>query len=103
MHVIIAEQAPQFELPGIVVTGLVSPSRGSEQVCTWRISVAAGLRSPQAHTLDRDEIFMVTSGAIQLAPDAAVLRAGDTAVVPAGRPIQLSNPVDEPAEAYVVV
>jgi mannose-6-phosphate isomerase-like protein (cupin superfamily) len=103
VYVITAPDAPRFELPGVEFTGLAAPSRGSSEVCTWRITVAAGLRSPQSHTLDRDEIFMVASGAIQLAPDAALLGAGDVAIVPAGTPIQLINPGAEPAEAYVVI
>jgi mannose-6-phosphate isomerase-like protein (cupin superfamily) len=61
------------------------------------------MRSEQSHTLDQDEIFMVTSGAIQLTPDSTVLRAGDAAVVPAGTPIQLVNAEAEPAAVYVVV
>jgi len=103
VFVISATDAPRFELPGVEFTGLASPSRGSRDVCTWRITVAAGLRSPQSHTLDRDEIFMVASGAIQLTPDGALLAAGDAAVVPAGTPIQLINPGAEQAEAYVVI
>jgi mannose-6-phosphate isomerase-like protein (cupin superfamily) len=103
MYVISATEAPKFELPGVGFTGLASPSRGSRDVCTWRITVSAGMRSEQSHTLDRDEIFMVTSGAIQLTPDSTVLRAGDAAVVPAGTPIQLVNPRTEPAAVYVVI
>jgi mannose-6-phosphate isomerase-like protein (cupin superfamily) len=90
-------------VPGVEFTGLASPSRGSDDVCTWRITVDAGLRSPEPHTLDRDEIFMVTSGTVQLAPDGPVLGAGDAAVVPAGTPIQLANPGGEAATAYVVI
>src|SRR5215470_11368401 len=104
MYVIAAGDAPRFELPGVEFAGLASPSRGcSDGMCTWRITVAPGLRSDQSHTLDRDEIFMVVSGQIRLAPGAAVLRAGDAAVVPAGTPIELSNPGDEPAVAHVVI
>jgi hypothetical protein len=103
MYVIAAADAPRFELPGIEFTGLASPSRGCRDVCTWRITVAAGLRSPQAHVLDQDEIFMVTSGAIRLCPDGDVLGPADAAVVPAGTPIQLTNPGSEPAIAYVVI
>jgi mannose-6-phosphate isomerase-like protein (cupin superfamily) len=103
MYVITATDAPRFELPGIEFTGLASPSRGSQDLCTWRLTVAAGLRSPQSHTLDRDEIFMVTAGAVQLSPDTATLRAGDAAVVPAGAPIQLVNPGTGPAEVFVVI
>jgi mannose-6-phosphate isomerase-like protein (cupin superfamily) len=103
MFVIAGAEAPRFGLPGIEFTGLASPSRGSADVCTWRITVEAGLRSPEAHVLDRDEIFIVAAGTIQLTPDAPLLHAGDAAVVPAGAPIQLVNPGDEPAEVYVVI
>jgi mannose-6-phosphate isomerase-like protein (cupin superfamily) len=103
VYVITAAEAPRFELPGVEFAGLASPSRGSSEVCTWRISVAAGLRSPEPHTLDRDEIFMVTAGTIQLGPESPALTAGDAAVVPAGSPIQLVNPGTGPAEAYVVI
>lgn len=72
-------------------------------MCTWRITVSPGLRSPESHTLDRDDFFMVTSATVQLAPDTAALGPGDTAVVPAGSPIQLVNPGDRPAEAFVVI
>ena len=103
MCTIRAAEAPKFDLPGIEFTGLAAPSRGSGQLCTWLITVAPGLDSPQAHTLDRDEVFMVVSGAVRLHPDADPLRAGDAAVVPAGSPIRLSNPGDVPAAAYVAV
>jgi mannose-6-phosphate isomerase-like protein (cupin superfamily) len=103
MHVITAEQAPRFHLPGVEFAGLAAPSRGSADVCTWRITVDPGLESPQSHRLDRDEVFMVVSGGIRLDPDGALLGPGDAAVVPAGTPIQLSNPGDEPAVVHVVV
>jgi len=103
MYVITAADSPRFELPGIEFIGLASPSRGRSAVCTWRITVAPGLRSPQSHTLDRDEIFMVTAGTIQLAPDGPPLRPGDAAVVSAGTPIRLANPDAEPADAFVVI
>jgi mannose-6-phosphate isomerase-like protein (cupin superfamily) len=83
--------------------GLASPTRGSADVCTWRITVEAGLRSPEPHSINRDEIFMVVAGAIQLGPDEPVLVAGDAVVAPAGSPIQLINPGSEPAVAHVVV
>ncbi|OJF14162.1 cupin domain-containing protein [Couchioplanes caeruleus] len=103
MHVIRTAQAPRFEVPGVEFTALAAPSRGSAEICTWRITVAPGLRSPEAHTLDQDEIFMVVAGTIRLSPDTETLHPGDAAVVPAGEPIQLDNPGDAPAEAYVVV
>lgn len=103
MYIITGPQAPRFDLPGVRFTALASPSRGSKDLCTWRLTVEAGLRSPQSHTLDRDEIFMVISGSIQLAADGPVLGPGDAAVVPAGAPILLSNPGNVPAEVHVAI
>jgi mannose-6-phosphate isomerase-like protein (cupin superfamily) len=101
--IIRASEAPRFQLPGLAFTGQASPSRGSAGLCTWRLTVDAGFASPDAHTLDRDEIFMVTRGAIRFADDGEVVRAGDVAVVPAGSPIQVSNAGDGEAEAVVAI
>jgi mannose-6-phosphate isomerase-like protein (cupin superfamily) len=98
-----ADEAPRFQLPGLQFTGLASPSRGSASLCTWRLTVDAGFVSPDAHTLDRDEVFMVTRGAIRLFSDADPVSAGDVAVVPAGAPIQVSNAGEGEAEAVVAV
>jgi mannose-6-phosphate isomerase-like protein (cupin superfamily) len=103
MHIIRDASAPRFAVPGVQFTALAAPSRGSDGLCTWRISVEPGLRSPEPHTLDADEVFMVVSGTIQLRPDAEALNAGDAAAVPAGAPIQLCNPGTEPAEVYVAI
>jgi len=103
MTTIHAHETPRFELPGLVFTGLASPSRGSSDLCTWRLSIEPGFASPDAHTLDRDEIFMVLSGSISLSPDAMPVSAGGACVVPAGTPIQVSNVGDGPAEVIVAI
>lgn len=103
MTVIRAAEAPRFDLPGIVFTGLAAPSRGSGDVCTWRLTVEGAFASPEPHTLDRDEIFMVTTGAIKLTPTGETVGAGDVAVAPAGTPIQLLNAGDAPAEVVVAI
>jgi mannose-6-phosphate isomerase-like protein (cupin superfamily) len=72
-------------------------------VCTWQITVAPGHVSDQPHTLDRTEVFMVTAGTIRLADGGDLLGPGDAAVVPAGSPILLANPGDEPARAYIAI
>jgi mannose-6-phosphate isomerase-like protein (cupin superfamily) len=94
---------PQFSLPGLQFVGLASPSRGSDGLCTWRLTLEADLASPEPHTLDRDEVFMVVRGAIRLRPDAGVVSAGDVAVVPAGAPIQVANAGDGEAEVMVAI
>jgi len=98
-----AAQAPRFEIPGVTFVGMASPSRGTEQLCTWKIVVAAGHESDAAHTLDRDEVFMVLAGTVRLAGGGDLLGSGDAVVIPAGEKIQLSNPGAEPAEVIVAI
>ncbi len=103
MTVIKAAQAPRFAVPGVEFTGFAAPSRGSTNVCTWRITVEPRYVSDQSHTLTQAEIFMVTRGALRVTEDGDLLGPGDAAVVPAGKPIFVTNPGDEPAEAYVAI
>ena len=101
--VIRAAEAPRFELPGVEFTAAAAPSRGSDRVCTWRITVAPGHDSDESHTLDATEIFMVAAGSVRISPDGEPVHAGDTVVVPAGDPIRLANPGTEPADVYVAI
>lgn len=101
--VIRAAEAPRFELPGVEFTAAAAPSRGSEQVCTWRLTVAPGHDTDEAHTVDATEIFMVAAGSVRITPDGEPVHPGDTVVVPAGDPIRLVNLGDDPAELYVAI
>lgn len=103
MHVIRSAEAPVFDLPGVSFTALAAPSRGSTELCAWLLDVEPGVESPEAHTLDRDEVFLVVDGQIRLAPDGPLVAAGDVVVVPAGEPIQLANPGDVPARVHVAI
>jgi mannose-6-phosphate isomerase-like protein (cupin superfamily) len=67
------------------------------------LNVDPGLDTPQAHRIDRDEVFAVIEGRVRLTPAGAVLEAGDAAIVPAGSPIQLSNAGDGPAVLHVAI
>jgi mannose-6-phosphate isomerase-like protein (cupin superfamily) len=98
-----ADKAPRFQLPGLEFTGLASPSRGSADLCTWRLTIEHDMAATEPHFLDRDEIFMVVSGTIRLSPDAEAISAGDVAVVPSGAPIQLANVGDGVAEVIVAI
>lgn len=98
-----SEDAPRFDIGGVEFLAGAAPSRASSQLCTWTILVAPGHDSPQAHTLDRDEVFTVLEGTIRLAADGQLLDPGDTAVVPAGEPIRLSNPSGHPARVQVAI
>jgi len=103
MTVIRAAEAPQFALPGVAFAGLAAPSRGSSDLCTWRLTVEGAFESPEPHTLDRDEVFMVVAGAIKLTPTGDTIAAGDAAIAPAGSPIQLVNAGDTAAEVIVAI
>jgi mannose-6-phosphate isomerase-like protein (cupin superfamily) len=103
MGVIRGVDAPRFELPGVEFTALAAPSRGSADVCTWKLTVAPSREPDQPHTLDRDEIFMVLSGSVRATPGGETLGAGDAVIVPAGDPIQLVNTGEAPAELYVAI
>jgi mannose-6-phosphate isomerase-like protein (cupin superfamily) len=103
MSIIRQAEAPRFELPGIEFTGMAAPSRGSAGLCTWRLTVAAGLVSSEPHTIDQDEVFMVMAGALRITPDGETVHAGDTVVVPAGTAIQVVNPGDTAAEVIVAI
>ena len=102
MSIVRAATAPRFELPGVRFTGLAAPSRGSAQLCTWRVTVEPRLAG-DPHRLDRDEVFMLLSGRVRITPGGEPLDAGDAVIVPAGEPIQLENLADEPAELYVAI
>ncbi|TCN38403.1 cupin domain [Kribbella orskensis] len=103
MQVIHAVDAPRFQLPGVEFTGLAAPSRGSRQLCTWRLAVDPGVRNDEPHTIDRDEVFMVLAGSVQITPDGEKLGPGDALVVQAGEPIQLSNLGETTAELYIAI
>ena len=103
MHVTRASDAETFELPGVRFTSLAAPRLGSHQICLWQLNVDAGLDTPQAHTIDRDEVFVVIEGRVRLTPEGTELKAGDAAIVPAGSPIQLANASEGPAVLHVAI
>jgi mannose-6-phosphate isomerase-like protein (cupin superfamily) len=72
-------------------------------LCTWRLTVEPGHGGDAPHTIDRDEVFMVISGTVQLTPDGDKLGPGDALVVPAGEPISLTNLGEGAAELYVAI
>lgn len=99
MPVITPEDAPTFDAPGAVITGLASPSRGATDVAAWRIRMSAGHPSPP-HSLDREEVFVVLSGAVsaRYAERTETAHAGGALIVPAGAEFSLIAE-DGPAEA----
>ena len=104
MPIIKASEAPQFEIPGLTVTGFASPSRGATETATWRLVLAPG--APGAlHSCDREEIFVVLSGSARatLGDQQLELASGDTLIVPAHTPFSLANPSSEPCTAIAML
>lgn len=83
MPVIPAAEAVPFETHGSRFLSYVSPSRGSSQLCAWRLVVPAGLQGA-THRPTRDEVMLVLDGELRLTLDGvrSELHQGDVALVP---------------------
>jgi quercetin dioxygenase-like cupin family protein len=103
MPVITPEQAPTFDAPGATITGLASPSRGCADTAAWRVRFDAGHASPP-HELDREEVFVVLSGALtaRYADRSETAPAGGALIVPAGEQFSLVA-LEGAAEAVCVL
>lgn len=94
--------APVIEAHGIVAHPLAVPSRGSTELAIWSLTVPPG-GPAQAHTVDREEVFVVQRGTLSghLDGEPVTVDTGDVLAVPAGVPFALGNAGDEPATALV--
>lgn len=102
MAIVRKSEAPVFQLPGLTVVGLASPSRGATETCVWQITVAphtGGL----PHRITREEVFVAIAGTARASLDGQDhdLSAGDALLVPADTELALSNPSPEPFQAVV--
>jgi quercetin dioxygenase-like cupin family protein len=85
MPVYAADDAVPFETHGSRFSSYVSPSRGSSQLCGWRLDVPAGLQGA-AHRPTREELLLVLEGELGISLDGVATTAGpgDVVLVPAG-------------------
>lgn len=92
--------APMFDLPGLSVAGLASPSRGTRESSVWRLTLAPDTPGVP-HTMDKEEIFIALSGraVATVGDDTFEMYAGDTLVVPPGEVFALANQGPDPFEA----
>src|SRR5882724_2453324 len=93
MPVIHAADAVVHELHGSVFTSFAAPARGSAELCAWRLEVPAG-SAGVAHTVSREEILLVLSGALQVTVTNA-----EPAGTPEGRPAVADPAGSRPAPA----
>jgi quercetin dioxygenase-like cupin family protein len=100
MPVITNDEAPRFDVGGTHVVGLAAPSRGAQETCAWRLTLAPGASSPD-HSLDREEVFVALAGHARATLDGTGydVRAGDSLIVPAGISFTIENASDDPFEA----
>jgi len=86
--------------PGTNVIGLASPSRGSAELSAWRLRLEPGTASP-AHSLDREEVFVILDGRLRLTCDGVVeeAQAGGALIAPVGAEFTISNPGPGPVDA----
>lgn len=101
MPVIPAAEAVVHELNGTTFVAYAAPSRGSDELCTWRVEVPAG-SAGTPHTVTREQVLCVVSGSarVTLGDETRTVTAGDVIVVPAGPAFRLATDAD-PVVAWV--
>ena len=92
MPVIPAVEAVVHELHGTTFTSYAAPSRGSAELCAWRVEVPAATEGVP-HTVTREEVLCVTSGSarVTLGGETRDVTTGDVIVVPPGALFGLST------------
>ncbi len=98
-------EAPVFTLHGLKFHGLTAPSRGTLELCTWRLCVASNYPAGEAHSLNREEVFIGLDGQLIVSVNgvAETLLPGDAITVPAGAQLQIANPSSAEAQALVCI
>lgn len=83
MPIIRRNDATLFEIHGSRFSSYAAPSRGSSQLCAWRLDVPAGLDGV-AHRPSREEVLLILEGELHVTVDgdATDVGPGDVIVVP---------------------
>lgn len=104
MPFVSSTDSPEFRIPGVVFSGLASPSRGASENSVWRLRVEPG-NVGTAHQLTREETIVATAGAAvaTLAGEEYTLTVGSAIIVPPNVDFALSNPHAVPFEAVAVL
>jgi mannose-6-phosphate isomerase-like protein (cupin superfamily) len=104
MAIVRATESLRFDLPGTHFFGLLAPSRGSTELCTWRLEVDPGVNG-EPHQLDHEEVFVLLEGSLAITIDGQAfdLMAGDAIAVPARSLLSAANRTSAPAKALVCI
>ncbi|RII18867.1 Cupin domain protein [Streptomyces sp. YIM 130001] len=102
MSVIRASEAVVHEIHGARFVSYANSTSGARELCAWRGEIPAGTRAP-AHTVDREEIFHLLDGTLEMTLDGGTetVCAGDTVIVRAGTTLRVENHSTAPAVSWV--
>ncbi|WP_067655390.1 cupin domain-containing protein [Nocardia harenae] len=91
MPVVTRDQARHTETPAGAMTTLASPTLGGATTALWRVRMAPHAAGP-AHRIDAEQIWTVLDGGADLilGTEKLTLAPGDTAVLPADVPRQIT-------------
>jgi quercetin dioxygenase-like cupin family protein len=103
MAILRANEAPQYTLPGVVITGLAARSRGAAELTTYRVQLDPGSALPR-HRHDHEEVFTLLQGSVTTVLDGEehATGPGDTVIVPSGTEHFVYS-ADEPADLIATV
>lgn len=84
MPVFHSDDATGYDTHGSRFLSYITPSRGSTQLCAWRLTVPADLQGT-THRPTREEVLLVLDGQLIVTLDRTTtsLEPGDVALVPA--------------------
>src|SRR5215207_6604662 len=104
MPLIYAADAALFDVPDTQVMAYAAPSRGSTELCLWRIDIAPGSTSP-LHHMDCEELFLCLDGRAVIVTSAQdrPFEAGDCLVLPAGTDFSFRVVGDDPLRALACI
>ncbi|GAA4865655.1 cupin domain-containing protein [Actinomycetospora straminea] len=92
MPVLRPADAVRHEAHGAAFHALVAPSRGSAELCAWRLEVPAG-QVGAPHRPSREEVLLVLDGDLHVTLDgvATPVVAGDVVLVPTGAELRVDG------------
>ena len=95
--------APLFELGALRIHPLAVPSRGSDELCSWRVDLPSGGASGR-HSVDREQIIIVGSGSVTAKVNGTSTTAGpgDALILPVNTILELLNETAHPPDAIVI-
>ena len=102
MPIFRSADAVEHRMHGAVFRAFASPSTGSAELCAWRVAIAPGTVGTP-HRVGRDEVLMISAGALAVSLDGVVdhVGAGEVLVVPSGVEFRVDNDGPVTAEAWV--